>query len=231
MRAKELMTQELTTISSDATVLEAATLMLERHISGLPVVDRSGELIGMITAGDLLRRAEIATDSRLTGFAAFQTGRERLAANYAQAHGKQVGHVMTTKMHAVSEDASIKEIVDVMTRHDVKRVPVVQGKNLIGLVSRTDILRAFVEAARQTQCEFCGDDEIKNKLLSVYAHESWAPLASINISVRNGIVDLAGRITSEAQRRGLLAAAESMPGVKVVNDHLTVTKDAGEDFF
>ncbi|QIG48927.1 CBS domain-containing protein [Nordella sp. HKS 07] len=224
MRAKDLMTTELATICPTASVLEAAEIMLQRHVSGLPVVDSSGNLAGMITAGDLLRRAEIATVAARGGFAEFQAGYERLAADYAQSHGKHVGRVMTTALHTVDADAPIQLIVDIMDRHNVKRVPVTQQRRLLGLVSRTDILRAFVEAARRAADDCCDDNEIKRRLFAICTRESWAPLADIDISVRDGVVELVGRISSEAQRRALTAAAESIPGVKSVIDHLVLEK-------
>ncbi len=226
MRAENLMTADLVTVSPDASVVEAAELMLQHRVSGLPVVDASGTLVGMITSGDLLRRTEIGTEAHRGGFADFQAGHERVAADYARAHGKQVGRVMTTALHTVDADAPITEIVDMMDRHDVKRVPVIRQGKLVGLVSRTDILRAFAKTARQFTQEFCDDSEIRRRLFAVYTRESWAPLASIDIRVRNGTVELVGSVSSDAQRQGLMAAAESVPGVKSVIDHLALSNGA-----
>lgn len=165
MRAENLMTAKLVTVSPDASVIEAAELMLQHQVGGLPVVDASGTLVGMITSGDLLRRTEIGTEARRGGFAEFQAGHGRIAADYAKAHGKQVVHTMTTALHTVGADAPITEkIVDMMDRHNVKQVPVIQQGRLVGLVSRTDILRAFVKTARQSTEEVCDDSEIRRRL-------------------------------------------------------------------
>lgn len=224
MIAEDLMTLDPVSISPDALVLEAAEIMLRHHVSGLPVVGSDGTLIGMITAGDLMRRAELATELHRGGFAEFKAGRERLAADYVRAHGKHVKQVMTPSPFAVARDAPIQDIVNIMDRHDVKRVPVTDGQKLVGLVSRTDLLRALVKAAQNAPCGPCDDNEIKRRLLAIFTRESWAPLATLDVSVRAGIVDLVGAIQSEAQRAALIAAAESIPGVRSVSDHLVLSQ-------
>ncbi|WP_119390794.1 CBS domain-containing protein [Taklimakanibacter lacteus] len=224
MIARELMTRDPVSISPQASVLEAAETMLRHRISGLPVVDSSGALVGMVTGSDLMRRAEIATGLRRSGFSEFQAGEERLAADYVRAHGKRVQHVMTGAPFVVPESASLEAIVDIMDRHNVKRVPVVDGRKLVGIVSRTDLLRALVEAVRHAPSESCGDREIKQRLLSIYTLESWAPLANIDVSVKDGNVEITGTISSEAQRAALIAAAESIPGVNCVTDKLVKTQ-------
>ena len=224
MIARDLMTTDLVSISPDSSVLDAAETMLSHHISGLPVVDSAGALVGMITAGDLIRRAEIATELHRSGFAQFKAGTERLAADYARAHGKHVRQVMSTALSTVTETTPVQEIVDIMDRHDVKRVPVTDGQRLVGLVSRTDLLRALVSTAKKRQDAICDDGEIKQRLLAIYTREPWAPLATIEVTVCGGIVDLVGTIHSEGQRTALIAAAESIPGVRSVSDRLVCSK-------
>ncbi len=224
MIARELMTKDPVSISPDASVLEAVETMLHHQVSGLPVVDSAGALVGMITGSDLMRRAELATELHRTGFAEFKAGGERVASDYVRAHGKRVKQVMTRELFTVTEDATIQAIVDVMERHNVKRVPVMDGQRLAGLVSRIDLLRALAEAARCHSPTPCDDEEIKRRLLSIYTRESWAPLANIDVFVRSGKVELAGSVYSEAQRSALIAAAESIPGVRSVTDRLVRAK-------
>lgn len=231
MIAAEVMSKQVVSISPEASVLEAAETMLGHRISGLPVVDASGRLVGMVTGGDLMRRTEIATRLRRTGFAEFQAGEARAAADFVRAHGKRVSQIMTRTPFTVPPDAPLQAIVDIMDRHNVKRVPVVDGGKLVGIVSRTDILRALVQAARRAPAEALDDNEIRRRLLSIYALESWAPLASIDVSVKAGNVELIGSINSDVQRSALIAAAESIPGVKSVTDRLeTKTSSAGDPF-
>jgi len=224
MNAKDLMVATIISISPESSVLDAAKTMLHHHISGLPVVDSGGLLVGMITAGDLMRRAEIATELRRAGFAEFEAGSERLAADYVRAHGKHVGQVMTRTLHTVGEGDPIQKVVDIMDRYDVKRVPVTNGQKLVGLISRTDLLRALVEAAQHPQDEANDDDAIQRKIFAIYTREPWAPLANIDLSVHAGTVELAGTIANEVQRSALIAAAESVRGVRSVIDHLELTK-------
>ncbi len=98
MLAKDLMATKLVSISPGSSVLDAAEAMLRNHVSGLPVVDSAGDLVGMMAAGDLIRRAEIATELHRGGFAEFKAGKERPATDYVRGHGKHVSQV-TTRIH------------------------------------------------------------------------------------------------------------------------------------
>lgn len=220
MIAKDLMTTNLTVISPDATVLEAAETMLRSGVGGLPVLDSKGNLVGVITKGDLIRRAEIATDLRRSGFARVRAGQERMAADYIKAHGKRVDQVMTKVLYTVSETTPLQTVADILDHRRINRVLVIDGQRLAGVISRTDLLRLLVDERKLPSSRAHADDEIRQTLISLYAGESWAPLASIDIFVSSGIVELVGTVQNETQRTALIIAAESVPGVKSVTDRL-----------
>ena len=124
MKAKDVMTPDVLTVDPDASVLEAIRLMLQRRISGLPVVDASGALVGMVTEGDFLRRAELGTEHHAPRWFEFLAGPGRAANDYVRAKGRKVHDVMSAEIHSVSEDTPLNEIVDTMERRRIKRVPV-----------------------------------------------------------------------------------------------------------
>jgi len=220
MKAKDVMTRSVVTIEPDATVLQAVRLMLQRQISGLPVVDKAGTLVGIVTEGDLLRRAETGTQRKRPRWLEFLIGPGRLASEYAHTHGRRIDEVMTPDPHTVGEDAPLDEVVRLMERHRVKRLPVVRGQKLVGIVSRASLLRALASVAHEVAPALPSDAEIREKLLAELGRQPWAPLAMIDVTVRNGIVELWGTITDERERPALVVAAENIPGVKEVRDHM-----------
>jgi CBS domain-containing protein len=220
MKAKDVMTADVLTVTEDTSILEAIRLMLQRRISGLPVVDTSGALVGMVTEGDLLRRVEIGTERHRARWIAFLTGPGRQADEYTQAHGRKVRDVMTRDVHTVPEHATLNDALDSMERYRVKRVPVMRGHKMIGLITRSNLLRAIAGLARATGPVSVDDATIRESLVAELEKQPWAPGASIDIAVSNGIVTLSGAILDGRQRDALRVAAENIPGVKNVEDRL-----------
>ena len=149
MRAKDAMTQPVISISSQDSILEAVRLMLQHKISGLPAFDESGNLAGIVTEGDFLRRTETDTLRRRPRWIEFFVGAGKLAEEYVHASARKVGEVMTTEVHAVSEDTPLDEVVTIMEQHRIRRVPVMRGKEVVGIVTRADLLRALINTAQQ----------------------------------------------------------------------------------
>lgn len=220
MKAKDIMTRGAVSIGPDATVLQAVHLMLQHRISGLPVIDSSGALVGIVTEGDFLRRAETATERQRPRWLEFLLGPGRMADEYVRTHARRVGDVMTPDPQTVTEEAPLEAIVELMEKHRVKRIPVMRGNRLAGIVSRANLLHALASVAPTTPAVSATDSEIRDRLLSELETHNWAPLGAINITVQAGVVDLWGTITDERERQALVVAAENIPGVKSVRDHL-----------
>jgi CBS domain-containing protein len=220
MKAKDVMTADVLTVTEDASVLEAIRLMLQRRISGLPVVDASGTPVGMVTEGDLLRRAEIGTERHHARWIEFLAGPGRGADEYAHAHGRKVRDVMTREVHTVPEHAALNDALDSMERYHVKRVPVMRGRRMIGIVTRSNLLRAIAGLARATRPVSANDATIRENLVAELKKQPWAPMASIDLLVSDGVVTFSGAILDDRQRQALRVAAENIPGVKKVEDHL-----------
>ena len=216
MKAKDIMTSPVVSIELDATIMRAAQIMLQKRISGLPVVDKDGRLVGIVTEGDFLRRAETGTERRRPRWLEFLIGPGRLADEYTRSHSRKLEDVMTRDPVIVSEDAPLEEIVNVMERHQIKRLPVVRGQQLVGIVSRANLLQALASVHREAEPSAQSDEVVRSLVLAEFGKQQWAPMALIYINpiVRNGIVELWGTITDERERRALIIAAENVPGVK-----------------
>ena len=222
MKASDIMEKSVITVGSDAGVSEAVRVMLQHKISGLPVIDAKGELVGIVTEGDFLRRTETGTEVQRTRWLQLLAGTGRLADEYVRSHGRKVAEVMSADVAAVSEDTELSAIVGIMEKRGIKRVPVVRDRKVVGMVTRADLLRAFARvipggaAAKAPR----GDLELRNRIVAELDRLPWAARNAISVTVKNGEVDLQGAIFNVKERDALRVAAENVPGVKAVHDHL-----------
>ena len=220
MIAADLMTPKVIAIRPDATVADAVALMLDRRISGLFVVDEQGELAGVLTEGDLLRRDELGTERHRSWWQTLFASPGRLAAEFTRAHGRRVQDVMTKDVISVRPDAPLSDLVGLMETHRVKRVPVIDAERVVGVVSRSDLLRAIAMAARGVGETTADDRALREAILQAMASQPWAPVTTLNVTVAGGVADVWGSISSQEERRALCVIAENTPGVKHVIDHL-----------
>jgi CBS domain-containing protein len=220
MKASDVMTRTILSVKPDATIAEAIRVMLDNRISGLPVLDEAGRLVGILTEGDLLRRGETGTERHRPRWLEILMGPGRLAEEYVRTHGRKIGEVMTRDPVGVSPDTPLKEVVQLMERRRIKRVPVLDGDVPVGILSRADLLRGLAGALEQSSVAASSDDEIRERILAELARTAWVPRDGIAITVENGVVDLNGVILDENERAALRVAAENVPGVRAVEDHL-----------
>ena len=220
MRAADIMTPRVITISADTQITEAIRLMLQNRISGLPVVDAAGNLVGIVTEGDFLRRAEDKTEKRRAHWLEFILGPGRLAGEYVRTHGRKVSEVMSHAPITAEENTPLEEIVRLMETKHIKRVPIVRGNKVVGIVSRANLLHILARLAAESKPVTKDDSDIRARIVAELQKQSWAPLAGVNVIVESGIVDLKGAIFDERQRQALKVVVENVPGVKAVRDHL-----------
>lgn len=221
MKVADAMTRNPMTVQSDATVIDALRRMLAARISGLPVMDGSGTLVGMITEGDFLRRAELGTERQHSKLLEFVLGPGRLAQEYVGSHGRQVAEVMSGRVVAVDQDAPLGDAVRLMEHHHIKRLPVTCQGRLVGILSRADLLNAVVKAADAEIPAGASDVAIRHRILAEIDRNPWGPRASVRVEVRNGEVHLSGVLIDERTRDALKVLAENVPGVVRVHDHVT----------
>ncbi len=229
MRVVELMTKDPINVWGNTTLADAARLMDQHHINGLPVLDEKNRLIGIITQGDLLRRPELGTEQQHTSWLAEFFLRSRLEDDYVHTHGRQVSEVMTPDPDFVSPDNELAEAAALMTKKHMKTLPVVRDTVLVGVITRTDIVRALAAkliSPTVSGIEDAADKTIKTNILHAIAAKKWMPQTGIRVEVNAGIVDLEGVILSDSERRLAMVIAENTAGVQHVNDHLVYVDTA-----
>ena len=220
MRAHQIMTRPVITVTPDTTIVEAANIMLQKHVSGLPVVDANGKLVGMLSEGDFIRRSEIGTQRKRGPFLKFILGPGRAASDFVQEHGRRVSDIMTGEpLVTVSEDTVLEKIVELMETNSIKRLPVIRDDRIVGIVSRSNLLQAVASLARDIPDPTADDDHIRNRVIDTLSKQDWCPFG-LSVVVRDGIVQLSGVITEERSRQAAIVAAENVTGVKKVHDHL-----------
>ena len=218
MQVRDVMTRKVISVGPHEPLLQAARLMLQNRISGLPVVDAAGQLVGIVTEGDFLRRGEIGTERRRPKWLEFLLGPGRLATEYVHASGRKVDEVMTADPCTVSEDDSLETVVELMERRRIKRLPVMRDGKMVGIVSRANLMHALASLDRDTQAAVGDDVAIRDGILKSLGKQPWAP--NVNVVVKNGVAELWGTITDERERQACIVTAENVAGVHEVHDHL-----------
>lgn len=219
MRAHQIMSQPVATASPDTPILEAANLMLRRHISGLPVLDHAGRLVGIVSEGDFIRRSEIGTEKKRGRWLRLLIGPGRIADDFVRSHGRKIKDIMTPDPLTISEDASLEDVVALMETKNVKRLPVMRGNTMVGIVTRSNLLQAVASLARDIPDPTADDDHIRERIIRKIEKAEWRPL-NFEVIVRDGVVHLSGVIADERSREATIVAAENVAGVKQVHDHL-----------
>ena len=234
MKAEDVMTRAPLTATPDERVREAAERMVAAQVSALPVVDAAGTLVGLISEGDLLHRAELGTGRTRSRLAALVLGDGGLASDYVEAHAVLVGDVMAPEVLTITPETPLTEVVRLMEHHRVRRFPVVAGGKLVGIVSRADLVKAMaaagkwmnaldaaaVEAAPAGTGDGDGDGAVRDWIVAQIAAQPWAPQLGISVIVAHGVVHLCGVILVAEQRNALRVLAEQAPGAVAVKDHL-----------
>ena len=222
MRAMDVMTTAVVTVSPDSTVQDLAKLMSDRGISGVPVVENA-RLIGIVSEGDLLQRAETGTERRTARrrWRWFDPGLDE-ARDYIKAHGQTVRRIMTRDVISVDETTDLAEVATLMETKRIKRVPVLRDGMLVGILSRANLVRAMAASSREPATGAAGGDrEIRAKLLAELNGREWARVWPEEIVVQDGVVHLWTSDTRPAAERGALrVAAENVPGVSRVEEHV-----------
>jgi len=220
MRAIDVMVRDVVTVRPDTDVAEAVKLLAEHDVSALPVVDVAGNLVGVLSEADLIHRAEIGTEKQRPWWLEAVTGASTLAEEFANSHGKRVGEIMTDGAISVAEETPLSEIAAIFERKRIKRVPVVKDGKLVGIVSRSNLIQALASLVGRVDQQDETDHQIRLDLLSRLKDQPWTGFGERNITVSNRIVHLWGLVGSEAERKALLALAESISGVSRVSDEM-----------
>lgn len=226
MIAANVMTTSPVTVNENTPVFEVVDLILNLKISGLPVLDSDGTMVGIVTEGDLLRRRELGTEIKRPYWKELLFSPGRLARDYVQSHASYAGEIMTANPLTVSPEAPLDEVISLMENHNIKRLPVVKADQLVGIVTRVDILKALHtiwvrdrdnESADKKKTD---DESIKSEIIERVQSQPWAPKSNIRITVNNGVVDIDGVIWDENIRAALITLIEEVTGNGDIHDHL-----------
>jgi CBS domain-containing protein len=215
------MTPQPITVAPETSVVDIARVLLEHDLSAVPVVDSASRVVGIVSEGDLMRRTEVATERQRPWWLALVASRATLADEYARSHGLRASDVMTSTVASVAEHTPVRDIVELLEARHIKRVPVMRQDRLVGIVSRLDILRALIAARPRRESRLAlSDGEIRDHLLQDLEKVGWATTAHLNPIVSNGTVHLWGLVGSDEERHAIRVAAERIPDVRAVEDHL-----------
>ncbi|ESZ68750.1 CBS domain-containing protein [Mesorhizobium sp. L103C105A0] len=220
MQAEAIMSKPVIAIDPSASIAEAAGLMLTNKISGLPVIRSDGSLMGIVSEGDFLRRRELGTQRKRPRWLEFLVGPGSLAQEYVLANGRLVEEVMSDSVLTAPPTASIEQIVELMIKHRVKRIPIVEHGMVVGMIARSDLLRALLRVSTSAASNAASDNEIRQRIVAEFSAQKWANADLIGVVVENGAVELSGAIFDERQRQAAIVAAENVAGVKMVKDNL-----------
>lgn len=218
--ARDIMTTDVACIAPDTSVRRAAEIMLARRVSGLPVIDDEGRLAGIVTEGDLMRRAELRHAPWPAGEAGGHAGNGHEA--YVRSHSWRAGDIMTAPVVSVPEEAPLFDIAALFDRLDIKRVPVVRDARVVGIVSRADLLRAIVSAP--LDCTAAGDAAIRLGVLTRLREDICLAGPVPHVEVAGGVVHLRGSVGSRAEHDAVRVAVEGVRGVAGIEDHLDVAE-------
>lgn len=213
MRAQDVMTTKVVSVSPTATVEDIARLLIRHRISAVPVLDEDGMLVGIVSEGDLMRRPEARTSRRPSWWLTLVASRESLAADYVKQHGVRATDVMTPRVISVQEDTPVAEIATLLDRKRIKRVPVLRGTKLVGIVSRANLIQALANGAMSSRAIIVDDRTIETYIRDAMRREPWTESTTISVAVSDGMVIYRGIVRAENQRRALRVLAENAPGV------------------
>ena len=224
MKAADVMVSNVITVGINASIGEVAAVLLNNHISGAPVVNEKGELVGIVSEGDLIRRPEIGTAKRHSWWLELISNKWASATEYIKSHSRKVADVMTREVITANPDTSLGDIAAMLERNRIKRVPIVEGNKLVGIVTRANILQALASATKKLPSLTTSDDsELRKEVVSRLAAEPWRPMM-LTVTVQDGTVDLWGLVHSVEQKKAARLAAELTPGVRAVVDNIIVQR-------
>lgn len=222
MRAKQVMARQVHAVTADASVYDAAQVLLNAGISAAPVVDADGTLVGIVSEADLMYRSEIGTVPGKSWLQRLLSDDAVLAKDYIRAHSHRVADVMTRNPVTASEHATLGEIATLMQRHRVKRIPIARDGKVVGIVSRANLLQGLLAREPASSEDLATNEAVRTQVTSELARHGWATSQTTCVVADNGIVHLWGYVNSETVRDAYRIAAENVRGVKRVENHMKI---------
>jgi len=217
MRVRDSMTRDVITVTPTTPIHEVASLMANHGVSGLPVLDEKGSVIGIVTEADLLVRQKPRT--RTSWWRLFLDG-DRMAREFQRAVGTTAGEVMTREVISIGPDLPIEAAAAILHEQKIRRVPVVTDGALVGILSRGDLVKALAGAPPRTAAP-ASDARLVEAMRACIAAEPWVPRTLV-VEVVAGVLTLWGLVSTQAEHSALETMARSIPGVRGVDNQLVV---------
>ncbi|HEX5778194.1 MAG TPA: CBS domain-containing protein [Xanthobacteraceae bacterium] len=217
MKAADVMEPDVLSVYPDTSVNDVAKLLLKHRISAVPVVD-NGKLVGIVSEGDLIRRVETDTAKHRSWWLELMISDERLATEYVKSHARYAGEVMSRPVITADENTSLNDVAKLFENHNIKRVPIVRGGQVVGIVSRADLLRLLAGLHEKSDPAPTDDDAIQTEVMKRMKTEPWFHSAQVEVGVRGGIVTIEGIALTREMQTALRVVAENVPGVRAVSD-------------
>jgi CBS domain-containing protein len=222
MQAHEIMTKELITATPDTLVTEIAKLLVQHRIGAIPVLAADGRLVGLVSQTDLAHRSETGTEKRRKWWLDLFADPNAQAREYIKTHGLAAKDVMTRVIFSVAYDASLADVAEALDTHHVRQLPVVRDGKIVGIISRADLVRALAQTAGASMTTGPTNGELQRLLWEQIRQQPWLESAYLNLSVKDGVVELYGAVQSPDQRSALLVLVNRVSGVRRVVDELTL---------
>ena len=224
MKAADVMVKSVITVSPDAVVSEVVDRLVENRISALPVIDTGGKVVGIVSEGDLVRRVEAGTELRRSHWLEWMVPNQTLAAEFVKSHSRRVSDIMTRRVISVTPDTPLDEVATILESNGIKRVPVIDNGKLVGIVSRSNLVQALATIYKQAVSATVDDAKLRTAIMEQLETKSWSHPSLLNVTVKDGTVDLWGIVESSAEKQAVRVAVEVTPGVKAVKDNLVIRR-------
>jgi len=226
MIAADVMVSNVIAVSPETRVAEVAEILLHNRISAVPVVDAAGQIVGIVSEGDLMHRAEAGTEIHRSWWLRALTSNEAMAADFVRSHTQKVTDVMTRRVVTASPDTPLYEIANLLERNRIKRVPIVKDGKLVGIVSRANLLQALASLKPAASGKAPEDSAIRQRILAEVEKQPWTHPSLINVIVQDGDVALWGVVSSKSEKDAIRVMAETAPGARTVSDHIVIQRAA-----
>lgn len=235
MRARDVMTKGVLTIAADKTIFEAAERLIAARVSALLVVDQAGKVAGIVSEADLIGKVGAAGKAAIP---LLRLAAENIAeaAAFVRSRSQHVDDVMTRRVVMADADAPLGEVAELMLKHGIKRVPIIERGAVVGIVSRIDLLQGLLSQQKPASPTAISpadkpptDETLCQRVEEAFRQQSWAAAWQIDIVVQHGVAHLWGVVPDEQLRRAFQVAAEQVPAIAAVDNHIHVVPRAVAD--
>ena len=212
MEAKDVMSDGVMSVNARASLLEAARLLVNAGVSAMPVIDDQGMMVGIVSEADLIRGMATQPDADKV---------------VADAKARQVSEIMTRDVVTAGEETSLRELAKLMLSRNIKRVPILRDRSIVGIVSRIDLLQAVVSVGEgmfvpKPAAARRADDNLRPAIMEALQRHNWAQVGRSDVVIAHGVVHLWGVVPSDALRSAFVDAVREVPGVTSVENHMHV---------